>query len=295
MNKIQEGNTIQAGDLTVKIEAKIHRGRRDIFTCKNTKTNEPLILKMKHSRYAFGDRQLEEGDEWNRAYLIMKEIQEKLATLGMPRIVHNDYEWWLEERIIGENIDNASATLRGIEIPYIIEILLSTARQIQALHDEGTSQKDIKTANLVILPTKKAGNITALIDYEGMGIKHPHFGTKFYLAPEQFKMKWDPASDIHALGMVGIELLKEPRYAIELKDWGESHLLTGTKVDNMGNYWHKSHEDIMSSIPRIIGERDPWNLHAGKRLVECISRCISLKPSDRPQCYKDIEDILVQK
>jgi eukaryotic-like serine/threonine-protein kinase len=127
------------------------------------------------------------------------------------------------ERLYGEQLDRRLEQVRlhnegSMPLPEVIDILLGIAHALDAAHQGGIAQRDVKPSNIMICGSSSGSRIV-LFD---LGLVVPEIlvvpgstisGSADYLAPElllgELKKGGGPHVDLYALGIVAFELLAD--------------------------------------------------------------------------------------
>ncbi len=124
------------------------------------------------------------------------------------------------ELVPGEPLSELLAREGALPAPRAAALVAATARGLAAAHRAGLVHRDVKPANLLVLPDGSGGPLVGLVKITDFGIARAAaevpvtatgevMGTAAYLAPEQAVGRRDltPAADLYALGVVLYEAL----------------------------------------------------------------------------------------
>jgi ligand-binding sensor domain-containing protein len=112
--------------------------------------------------------------------------------------------------------------LEGGPLPpqHVGRLLLQAGRALQAIHAQGIFHRDLKPENILLRSRAPEGEELVLIDFsiaiikdadQSMQGRSRAAGTFYYMAPEQSVGYATPASDIHSLAKIVIEMLTAER------------------------------------------------------------------------------------
>jgi len=165
----------------------------------------------------------------------------------------------VQEWVEGQTLTQWKQQQEKISESAVKEILISLLRVLEYTHQKGIIHRDIKPDNIII---RSSDNKPVLIDFgavkETMGVEEGDrihsiiVGSPGYMPPEQAAGKPVYASDLYALGLVGIYLLTGKKYK-EL----DIDLQTGELI-----------------LPQELDQVSP-------SLVGVLKKVVRVKPSDR--------------
>ena len=126
---------------------------------------------------------------------------------GVPYLVME----YLDGRTLASIVDDGA-----IDVPTIVGLAAQIAAALAALHEAGVVHCDVKPENLFVLADRAWGTLpqVKVIDFgvsrrvdEAVAEDASIAGTPAYMAPEQWKGRPEPASDVYALGCVLYQLV----------------------------------------------------------------------------------------
>src|SRR5580698_8994113 len=204
-------------------------GSSEVWLGENPKTHEQRVFKFA------GDGARLKG--LKREITISRFLRESLGERPeFVRILEWNFEtspFFLESEYAGPNLAEWAASQGGLsEIPYEVrrQFLVDVAKAVAAAHDIGVLHKDLKPANILIVPAGNGGWQVKLADFgsaslfdpsrlQSLGITNlgftqttsletqPLTGTLMYLAPEVLAGQSPTASaDVYALGVLLYQL-----------------------------------------------------------------------------------------
>jgi len=200
-------------------------GSSEVWLAENPKTHEQRVFKFA------GDGARLKG--LKREITISRFLRESLGDRPeFVRILEWNFEtlpFFLESEYAGQSLAEWAASQGGLsEIPYEVrlQLLVDVARAVAAAHDIGVLHKDLKPANILIVPAGKGGWQVKLADFgsaslfdpsrlQSLGITNlgftqttsletqPLTGTLMYMAPEVLAgQSPSAAADVYALGVM---------------------------------------------------------------------------------------------
>src|SRR5580693_5769992 len=205
-------------------------GSSEVWLGENPKTHEQRVFKFA------GDGARLKG--LKREITISRFLRESLGDRPeFVRILEWNFEtvpFFLESEYAGQSLAEWAATQGGLsEIPYEVrlQLLVDVAKAVAAAHDIGVLHKDLKPANILIVPVGNGGWQVKLADFgsaslfdpsrlQALGITNLGFtqtasldsqasltGTLMYLAPEVLAGQSPSAgADVYALGVMLYQL-----------------------------------------------------------------------------------------
>jgi eukaryotic-like serine/threonine-protein kinase len=223
-------------------------GSSEVWLAENPKTHEQRVFKFA------GDGARLKG--LKREITISRFLRESLGDRPeFVRILEWNFEtvpFFLESEYAGQSLAEWAASQGGLsEIPYEVrlQLLVDVARAVAAAHDIGVLHKDLKPANILIVPAGNGGWQVKLADFgsaslfdpsrlQSLGITNLGFtqttsletqaltGTLMYLAPEVLAgQSPSAAADVYALGVMLYQLTVgdfrrplAPGWEAEIKD-----------------------------------------------------------------------------
>src|SRR6202167_1208523 len=204
-------------------------GSSEVWLAENPKTREQRVFKFA------GDGARLKG--LKREITISRFLRESLGDRPeFVRILEWNFEtapFFLESEYAGQSLAEWAASQGGLsEIPYEVrlQLLVDVAKAVAAAHDIGVLHKDLKPANILIVPAGNGGWQVQLADLgsaslfdpsrlQSLGITNLGFtqtasldtqaltGTLMYLAPEVLAgQSPSAAADVYALGVMLYQL-----------------------------------------------------------------------------------------
>jgi eukaryotic-like serine/threonine-protein kinase len=225
----------KAGDLVPRREQwRLTRpmeisGSSEVWLAENPKTHEQRVFKFA------GDGARLKG--LKREITVSRFLRESLGDRPeFVRILEWNFEtlpFFLESEYAGQSLAEWATSQGGLsEIPYEVrlQLLVDVAKAVAAAHDIGVLHKDLKPANILIVPAASGGWQVKLADFgsaslfdpsrlQSLGITNlgftqttsletqPMTGTLMYLAPEVLAgQSPSAAADVYALGVMLYQL-----------------------------------------------------------------------------------------
>ena len=188
---------------------------------------------------------------------------------------HRGVPFLVMELLEGENLEVAIQTRKEISLIDKVHLLHQTAEGLHYAHQKGVIHRDVKPANIMLLPTGSIkimdfgiANIVNLSATKQSG-RHSITGTTRYMAPEQFRGEpADVQTDIFSFGLVCYECISGTHPF--LTD-GENRMMFRTSTAKT-----EALQDICPTCPEI--------------LAAAISRAMA---DDRDIRYQSLEDMLL--
>ena len=151
-------------------------------------------------------------------------------------------------------------------------IMGQAALALGAAHEAGVVHRDVKPANILLMPdgTVKLTDfgIARAVDGSGETQTGEILGTPHYLSPEQARGESATgASDLYALGIVGHELL------------------TGKRPFDRGT-------PVATAIAQVNDPPPPLPDHVPGDLRRIIEQCLSKRAADRPRSASELGEVL---
>ena len=185
-------------------------GMGGVFLASHVRTGERVALKVVDPRFA------------DHAEVVSRLFGERAvsARASHPGLVEiratgkssDDLPYLVMEYLDGETLANACER-GGLEVDTTIVLGAQLAAALAALHDAGVIHCDVKPENVLVLDDGGAPRVK-VIDFgvarftdEPPPDEASIAGTPAYMAPEQWRGRPVPASDVYALGCVLFELL----------------------------------------------------------------------------------------
>jgi eukaryotic-like serine/threonine-protein kinase len=164
-----------------------------------------------------------------------------------------------------------------------LHVMLQALSGLRAAHAAGIVHRDLKPENIFLVRRSDGSDFVKLLDFgigkrsdagaPGMTSTGAVFGTPSYMAPEQMRdsKEVDRRADIFAMGVILYRMLT-----------GKLPFL-GASPTEVALAMHRGElvppEHLRPDIP------PPWR--------ELVSRCLALRPEDRPQTIKELADTLI--
>ncbi len=206
---------------------------------------------------------------------IMSKIDHPAVIKFHSRGKHNGCPYLLMEFVNGIDLEEFLVTRGRIPVPQLLDMSISLAGGIAAMHDIGIVHRDIKLKNILYCPKTKS---IKLSDFgiarlpDSPDITHHGFiiGTPLYMAPEIFQGNHANArSDIYSFGATVYHLAtgSPPFVADKSVDLYEKHLKEGvTPMDHV-------RDDLPGKMNQLI-----------------VERCMAKDPAKRPENMHEIEN-----
>jgi len=229
---------------------------------------EHLILKNRVVvKFLHGNASQDEHQRFAREAEIMARVEDpRVARLIDYGRTEAGRVFLVREYIEGSTLDHLIKQSGSLDLTVAIRIAIAIGNALVTLHDRGIVHRDIKPSNIIV-PNNP--DDSKLVDFGFVGrlqketnttVSGELFGTPLYMAPEQFQAEeQSPAVDIYSLAATLY------------------HAIFGTVP-----FGSASLPTLMRR--KMLGELDfPSNKIVPNSLSSLIRRCLSPKPSDRPQ------------
>jgi tetratricopeptide (TPR) repeat protein/tRNA A-37 threonylcarbamoyl transferase component Bud32 len=200
----------------------------------------------------------------------------QIYDLGIHR---GNLPFYAMEYVSGKTLAAVLAQSGPLPLDSVIDIFSKMAEGLAYAHAHGIVHKDIKPANIMLIPTNDGAvnvkildfGIAELIDSAGERQKLPVLGTAYYMSPEQLTAgAIDQRSDFYSLGCSMFEAITgRPPF-------------TGTKRE-------LSVAHVRSAVPRL----NDWGGEKVPPAIEAIVRkCLAKAPDKRYQTAEQLMDDL---
>ena len=184
---------------------------------------------------------------------------------------------------------------KRLPVSEALKITLDVLKALDFAHRKGIVHRDIKPGNIMLSTDGKV----YLLDFGiadiimGSGERPKRIpGTPEYMAPEQFKGKWDHRSDLYSLGIVLYEMLtgKTP-FHLDENDWA----YIKKKSQSQG---HEKNESLWVLQKKIFSQQPPppsqLNPEVPKEVDELVLKAINKMPSERFQSAVEFMKAIVE-
>ena len=165
----------------------------------------------------------------------------------------------------GPTLADRIATEGPLPLPEVRALTLQLAEGLDAAHRAGIVHRDVKPANLIVLPDGRLKIVDFGIARVGdatSGEEEPGYGTLSYMSPEHTRAAdVGPAADVWSFGVVLYEMLTGTR---PFRATPERTLLDAIR------------DDAPTPIPELRPD-------APAPLVTLVERCLRKDPSERPE------------
>ena len=185
----------------------------------------------------------------------------------------DDPPYLVQEFLEGEDLDQAIARRDDLSITARLQYLIQLARGLKHAHSRRVIHRDVKPANVRVLPDGRIklmdfGIAQSLDDDAHLTLAGETMGTAAYLAPEQIRgEKVDARSDVYSFGVTAYELLCFERP------------FPGDDADTVL-------QAVLDAAPPPLTEHWP---DCPEALATLIQRCMQPEPADR---YGDFGPVL---
>jgi TonB family protein len=186
--------------------------------------------------------------------------------------VERGIPYLVQEFLDGEDLNYKVARQEALTPLQRLDVLAQVARGLEYAHLQGVLHRDVKPANIRILP----GGAVKIMDFGIAKLLHEvsdvttqgmTLGTVGYLAPEQLRgEEVDRRTDIFAFGVLVYELLSYQR-------------------PFKGSTFSEVSYRLLNEEPRPLRELAP---SYGPRLAELAARCLAKQPAERYDGFEEI-------
>ncbi|MGB7820017.1 MAG: serine/threonine-protein kinase [Ornithinibacter sp.] len=184
----------------------------------------------------------------------------------------DDLAYLVMELVPGEPLSALVRREGALDPVRVRAIMGQAALALGAAHEAGVVHRDVKPANILLIPdgTVKLTDfgIARAVNGSGETQTGEILGTPHYLSPEQARGESATgASDLYALGIVGHELL------------------TGRRPFDRGT-------PVATALAQVNDPPPPLPDHVPENLRRIIEECLSKKPDDRPRSARLLGEVL---
>jgi serine/threonine protein kinase len=217
---------------------------------------------------------------WNHARQSLRAEAQALAAIRHPGVAgvyclgeHDGVSFVVLERIYGktlhQHLQTRVALGQHLTVPEVVDLMVSLADALAAVHDHGIVHRDIKPANIMLAP----GNRVVLMDFglflpeQAMATTTELSGTPAYMAPETIQGEGTGALvDAYALGILAFQLL------------------TGV-VPFQGE---SSIEVMRSHLTQPVPDLASYRLDVPQKLAALVYQLLAKAPEERPSDMRSI-------
>ncbi len=189
---------------------------------------------------------------------------------------------WLE----GKTLSRLIGRLEGDSICRLVE---QVASALQQAHRNNLVHRDLKPLNIMLVHAGAEDERFVLLDF-GIATKTDAsktlrneagkgLGTLVYMAPEQFRERCDPRSDIYSFGVILFEVLTGV----------VPFPFTGRTITAIPNFLRTLEE----TPPPRLRDLAP-GLDVAPEIEALLHRCLAKRPDERPQSMKDVADAFLR-
>jgi serine/threonine-protein kinase len=192
--------------------------------------------------------------------------------LGVERGV----PYLVQEFLAGEDLNHVIARQEGLTVPRRLDILAQVARGLEYAHLQGVLHRDVKPANIRILPSGAVkimdfGIAKLLHEVSDVTTQGVTVGTVGYLAPEQLRgEEVDRRTDIFAFGVLAYELLTYER-------------------PFKGSTFSEVSYRLLNEEPAALRDLAPMHSQA---IAELAARCLAKDPAQRYASFGEVLAVL---
>lgn len=203
-----------------EIEAELGSGAMGtVYRAHDTSLDRPVAVKVLRARLAEDPSLVERFVREARA----------AARVNHPNLTHiyfvgaeSGCRFFAMEYVPGTTFEQEVATRGPMPFERFVDVMVQSARGLEAAHGAGVIHRDVKPSNLMLLPggdvkVTDFGLAKSLEGDVGASAGGSLLGTPTYMSPEQCRSRpVDARTDIYALGLTGWFLLAgRPPYAAE--------------------------------------------------------------------------------
>ena len=259
-------------------------GMGEVYDCFDGDLGEPVGIKILRREIVNDDEFLQQfraelalGRQIHHPNVCRLYELQSADSLGQPVV------FFTMELLNGETL-NEALTRGPLSEPEATPLADEIIAGVQAIHDAGILHRDLKCANIMLLPVRADRGARAVVMDFGLAqrferaettlsaIQDGSFaGTPAYMSPEQLEGRTlTPASDIHALGVILFRMVT-------------------------ARYPFPGHTSLQIAMHRLNGRaRSPRQLNRSisRRWEGAVLACLEPSPSRRPQTANDVADLL---
>jgi eukaryotic-like serine/threonine-protein kinase len=190
--------------------------------------------------------------------------------------VEHGVPYLVQEFLPGEDLNHTIARQEGLTALRRLDILAQVARGLDYAHQQGVLHRDVKPANIRVLPSGAVkimdfGIAKLLHEVSDVTTQGVTVGTVGYLAPEQLRgEEVDRRTDIFAFGVLAYELLTYER------PW-------------KGSTFSEVSYRLLNEEPAALRDLAPVHSQA---IAELTKRCLAKDPARRYESFGEIIAVL---
>ncbi|MGY3778930.1 serine/threonine-protein kinase [Isobaculum melis] len=170
----------------------------------NQKENSPILVRHLQSNEFFVRKKYDPS--LSKRLIQLKKVNHPNLPKIKEIVLQNNHLWIFEEYIHGKNLTDILKAVPALKTEEILEIGISVAEALTALHEEKLIHRDVKPGNIMIT----TDGVVKLIDFDALRFYDDskntdtvNLGTIGFASPEQFGFaQSDERSDIYSLGVV---------------------------------------------------------------------------------------------
>lgn len=297
---LQKGEQVQVDRWNCRVEKHIGTGGHAmVYRCSGSGVTSPLVLRQ------FDPADTTLSDHAPLAFTVWQRVRDQLVAAGLPDILWRDSHHELSELVPGENILSLANRLKGLSLPQVHALILSTSEKVGHLMRANVVHGDIKNNNIMASCKGRDSLPTAvqLIDfdllYDAADLKHLNgftVGSPQYMAPEQACGSFRPTTDVFALGITTLDLLSRMR-KLPLK-WDEvatdRHLGAVPLMQKRANgTWLLP--NARQNMERQLLQRTDTDLRPARQLIEFFFAATRQNWEVRPRSFEEMRQLLADK